>query len=134
LESSTPILVGCGDVTDLTTPVEARRSPMDLIAQAGRQALADAGAPGLAGAIDTVAVLRLFSDTLQAEIDARPHVSLAKQPDGSATLLDQTGERFVANTPRHRELLWDLQDRESLGRRGTVRSEGGRNLFVPDRG
>ena len=30
--------------------------------------------------------------------------------------------------------LWDLQDRESLGRRGTVRSEGGRNLFVPDRG
>ena len=63
LESSTPILVGCGDVTDTITPVEVGRSPMDLLAQAGRRALGDANAPGLAGAIDTVAVLRLFSDT-----------------------------------------------------------------------
>jgi len=97
---------------------------------------------------------RESSDKLQAEIDARPHVSLAKQPDGPATIetytvmhgttgpeyaivlgrLDPTGERFVANTPRNRELLRDLQDRESLGRRGMVRSEGGRNLFVPERG
>jgi acetyl-CoA C-acetyltransferase len=63
VESSTPVLVGCGDFTDLTTPVEAGRSPMDLIAQAGRQALADACAPALAEAIDTVAVMRLFADT-----------------------------------------------------------------------
>ena len=62
-EDSTPVLVGCGDVTDLTTPVEAGRSPFDLIAEAGRRALADAVAPGLAQAIDTVAMLRLFSDT-----------------------------------------------------------------------
>jgi acetyl-CoA C-acetyltransferase len=91
---------------------------------------------------------------LQAAIDARPHVSLVTQPDGPATIetctvmhgtsgpeyaivlgrLDQTGERFIANSPRNRELLWDLQDRESLGRRGTVHSEAGRNLFVPERG
>jgi acetyl-CoA C-acetyltransferase len=62
-EDSTPVLVGCGDVTDLTTPVEAGRSPFDLIAEAGRRALADAVAPGLGQAIDTVAMLRLFSDT-----------------------------------------------------------------------
>jgi acetyl-CoA C-acetyltransferase len=62
-EDSTPVLVGCGDVTDLTTPVEAGRSPFDLIAEAGRRALADAAAPGLARAIDTIAMLRLFSDT-----------------------------------------------------------------------
>ncbi|HKV04787.1 MAG TPA: acetyl-CoA acetyltransferase [Candidatus Acidoferrales bacterium] len=62
-ESSTPILVGCGDVTDLTTPVEAGRSPFDLIAEAGKLALADTGAPSLAATIDTVAMLRLFSDT-----------------------------------------------------------------------
>jgi acetyl-CoA C-acetyltransferase len=62
-ENSTPILVGCGDVTDLTTPVEAGRSPFDLIAQAGKLALADSGAPSLPGTIDTVAMLRLFSDT-----------------------------------------------------------------------
>src|SRR3546814_4567662 len=60
---TTPILVGCGDVTDMTTPVEKGRSPFDLIAEAGRLALADAGAPGLAAKIDTLAMLRLFADT-----------------------------------------------------------------------
>jgi acetyl-CoA C-acetyltransferase len=63
IEPSTPVLVGCGDVTDLTTPVEAARSPYDLIAEAGRRALNDAGPHGLVEAIDTVAMLRLFSDT-----------------------------------------------------------------------
>ena len=63
IDPSTPILVGCGDVTDMTTPVERGRSPFDLIAAAGRLALADAGGRGLAEAIDTVAMLRLFADT-----------------------------------------------------------------------
>lgn len=63
LEDSTPVLVGCGDVTDLATPIEAGRSPFDLITQAAKIALADASAPGLRDAIDTVAMLRLFSDT-----------------------------------------------------------------------
>ena len=58
-----PILVGCGDVTDMATPIEAGRSPYDLIAQAARLALADTGAPGIGAAIDTLAMLRLFSDT-----------------------------------------------------------------------
>ena len=62
-ELSTPILVGCGDVTDLATPIEQGRSPFDIAAQAGRLALADAGAPGLAAAVDTFAMLRLFADT-----------------------------------------------------------------------
>lgn len=59
----TPILVGCADVTDLTTPAEQGRSPYELIAQAARAALADAGGAGLAAVIDTVAMLRQFSDT-----------------------------------------------------------------------
>lgn len=63
IEDSTPVLVGCGDVTDMTTPAGQARSPFDLIAQAGRIALADTGAPALADAIDTVAMLRLFADT-----------------------------------------------------------------------
>ena len=62
-EETTPILVGCGDVTDLTTPAERGRSPFDLIAEAARLALDDSGAPGMAQAIDTVAMLRLFADT-----------------------------------------------------------------------
>ena len=63
IENSTPILVGCADITDLTTPFEQGRSPYELIAQAARLALEDAGAIGLAGAIDTVAMLRSYTDT-----------------------------------------------------------------------
>ncbi|HWZ44490.1 MAG TPA: acetyl-CoA acetyltransferase [Candidatus Saccharimonadales bacterium] len=63
IADSTPILIGCGDVTDLTTPVEAVRSPFDLIAEAGGLALNDAGSTRLAQSIDVVAMLRLFSDT-----------------------------------------------------------------------
>src|ERR1700687_6361901 len=62
-EPSTPILVGCGELTDLATPVGRVRPPSDLIAQAGKLALADAGGRGTAEAIDTVAMLRLFADT-----------------------------------------------------------------------
>src|SRR5262249_24267924 len=62
-EPSTPILVGCGEVTELATPAEQGRAPFDLIAQAGRLAMADAGGHGIAEAIDTVAMLRLFADT-----------------------------------------------------------------------
>ena len=58
-----PVLVGCGDVTDLDTPADAGRSPYDLIAQAARLALQDSGAAGMAAAIDTVAMIRSFADT-----------------------------------------------------------------------
>jgi len=64
LDPRTPILVGCGDVTDLTTPVTVGRSPYDLVSDAARRALADTGAaPALTAAIDTVAMLRSFADT-----------------------------------------------------------------------
>jgi acetyl-CoA C-acetyltransferase len=89
---------------------------------------------------------------LQAQIDALPHESLVTQPSGPATIetytvlhgasgpeyaivlgrLAESGERFVANTPKDRELLCDLQERESLGRHGTVRAEDGRNVFLPE--
>jgi acetyl-CoA C-acetyltransferase len=88
---------------------------------------------------------------LQAQIDAQPHLSLVSHPTGPATIetytvmhgadgpeyaivfgrLGQSGERFVANTPKDRELLGDLQDRESVGRRGVVHPENGRNIFIP---
>lgn len=63
IEARTPILVGCGDITDLDTPIGKARSQLDLIAEAGRRALKDAGGTGLAEAIDTVAMLRSYSDT-----------------------------------------------------------------------
>ena len=63
IDGRMPVLVGCGDVTDLDTPAEARRSPYDLIAQAARLALRDSGVDGMAAAIDTVAMIRSFADT-----------------------------------------------------------------------
>ncbi len=85
IENSTPILVGCGDVTDMITPVEQGRSPFDLIAQAGQIALEDTGtAATMAKAIDTVAMLRLFSDTshrfaTKLGTSANPPKSIAKR-------------------------------------------------------
>lgn len=63
INESTPVLVGCGDVTDLSMPAEAARSPFDLISQAGQIALHDTGVKQISESIDTVAMLRLFSDT-----------------------------------------------------------------------
>src|SRR6188508_278532 len=63
IENSTPILVGCGQVTDRTTGFEAARSPFDLIAEAGRLALTDTGAREMAKSIDTVAMIRLFAES-----------------------------------------------------------------------
>jgi len=64
IDARTPVLVGCGDVTDTTTPASAGRSPFDLVAQAARLALDDSGAARtLAPLIDSVVMLRLFADT-----------------------------------------------------------------------
>ena len=85
LDARTPILVGCGDVTDLTTPVAVGRSPYDLVAAAARNALADTGAmPAMAAAIDTVAMLRSFADTsyrFASDIgtSSNPPLSIAKR-------------------------------------------------------
>lgn len=62
INPNTPILVGCGDVTDMTTPIERARSPYQLIADAAKLALADTGAPGLGALVDTLAMMPLFSD------------------------------------------------------------------------
>jgi acetyl-CoA C-acetyltransferase len=63
IDGRMPVLVGCGDVTDLDTPASDGRSPYDLIAQAARLALQDTGAAAIGQAIDTVAMIRSFADT-----------------------------------------------------------------------
>jgi len=47
--------------------------------------------------------------------------------------LVETGRRFIANTPGDPGTLWDLQQRDSLGRTGRVHRQEQRNVFVPDR-
>ena len=56
----TPVLVGAGQYVERGATAE---SPSRLAARAAAAALADAGGPGLAGAIDTVAVVRFFGDS-----------------------------------------------------------------------
>lgn len=89
--------------------------------------------------------------TLQAELDRMPLAPFTQSPSGAATVetytvmhdrngpaqgivlgrLDATGERFLANTPADVATLSGLQDRDSLGRPGTVVSMDGQNVFTP---
>ena len=89
---------------------------------------------------------------LQVQLDALPKAPFSETPQGAATIetytvmhgragpdfgvvvgrLDDGGKRFLANLPDDPTGLWDLQNRESLGRPGRVqRAENGRNIFTP---
>lgn len=63
MQDNTPILVGCADVTDMTTPAALGRSPYEITAQAATLALQDTLTPALKQVIDSVAMLRFFADT-----------------------------------------------------------------------
>ena len=90
---------------------------------------------------------------LQARLDALPKAPFTETPQGAATIetytvmhgksgpefavvfgrLAEDGRRFIANLPDDPAGLWDLQNRDSLGRPGQVRrAEDGRNIFIPD--
>lgn len=60
---SVPVLVGAGQAIQKDAPPRDALPPMGLAAEAARRALADAGSAGLAKALDTVVVTRLFSDS-----------------------------------------------------------------------
>jgi acetyl-CoA C-acetyltransferase len=88
---------------------------------------------------------------LQAQMDALPKAPFTETPRGQATIetytvmhgkagpefavvfgrLDAGSQRFIANLPDDPALLWDLQNRNSLGRPGRVTQAAGRNLFTP---
>ena len=89
--------------------------------------------------------------TYQAEIDAIERPKVVVEANGKATIETYTvahdrngpmlgivigrledGSRFVANTPAERAVMEDLMAKEGLGRTGTVRHEGGKNIFTPD--
>lgn len=63
----TPILVGCGQITDMTSAPSDARSPVAFVAEAASLALADArpgeGTASLAAVIDSIAILRFFSES-----------------------------------------------------------------------
>ena len=63
-EGSTPILIGVGQVMEKGLAPELASAPMELAAKAAAKAISDSGAEAdIAALIDTVAVVRLFSDS-----------------------------------------------------------------------
>jgi acetyl-CoA C-acetyltransferase len=90
---------------------------------------------------------------IQGQIDALPHPEIIETPQGEATIetytvvhsrdgyrggivigRDAQGRRFVAVTPEDEATLRGLEEREGVGRAGTVtrHPDGKRNLFTPD--
>ncbi|MEM1390370.1 MAG: acetyl-CoA acetyltransferase, partial [Pseudomonadota bacterium] len=71
-KGSIPVLVGVGQVTshwDGTSGSEGSPSPKSLCVEASKLALSDAGLP--ADTIDTLAVVRIFEDSVPG--DNHPH-------------------------------------------------------------
>ena len=67
LDPRTPVVVGVGQASErLDAPGYRRRSPVDLAADAAREALTDTGADpaAVAAAIDTVAGIRQFENSV----------------------------------------------------------------------
>lgn len=123
---NTPILVGAGQVS---RPETGDQSPMNLAGQAAQRAIEDCGASGIAAAIDTVAVVRLFSDS-PGSWNA-DHGSSDNPPESVA--------RAVGATPAHRiytpiggnvpmSLLIEFARDIALGERDTVLVAGGEAL------
>lgn len=89
-----PVLIGAGQAVshwDGSNGPAAAPSPLSLMAEAARSALADTGAAGAAQAIDAIAVVRIFEDS----VNGAPH------PHGHNTNLPGTLARETRTSPRH---------------------------------
>lgn len=87
-----PVLIGVGQSLsqwDGKTGPAGAPSPLSLMAEASKAALADAGAAGIAAAIDTIAVVRIFEDS----------VGRASHPHGHNTNLPGTLARETGTKP-----------------------------------
>ncbi|MBS0540078.1 MAG: acetyl-CoA acetyltransferase, partial [Proteobacteria bacterium] len=67
IDPSTPILVGCGQITDTTGEPSSKRSRVAFAAEAAAKALDDTGAKigghMLGHHVDALAVMEFFSDS-----------------------------------------------------------------------
>ena len=89
-----PVLIGVGQAMsqwDGKSGPEGAPSPLSLMADASKAALVDAGAPGIAAAIDALAVVRIFEDSVPGD----------RHPHGHNTNLPGTLARETGIHPRH---------------------------------
>lgn len=97
IDERTPILVGCGQVTQRESDPRAALAPLDLMAQAARLAADDSGAgASLLQALDSIAVIRLFADT--SPRFACPFGRYANPPRSLAQRLGATQARQLVYT------------------------------------
>jgi len=96
-DDRTPVLVGCGQVTQREPDPRAALGPLDLMAQAARLAADDSGAgTRLLQALDSIAVIRLFADT--SPRFASPFGRQANPPKSLAQRLGATQARQLVYT------------------------------------
>ena len=91
-KGSMPVLVGVGQSLsqwDGSAGLTGAPSPLSLMVEASRSALADTGGAGIAGAVDTIAVVRIFEDSVRNA----PH------PHGHNTNLPGTLARDIGASP-----------------------------------
>jgi len=96
-DDHTPVLVGCGQITQTEADPRAALGPLDLMARAARQAADDSGAGArLLAALDSIAVIRLFADT--SPRFASPFGRQANPPQSLALRLGATQARQLVYT------------------------------------
>jgi len=108
IDPRTPILVGCGQITDTTGKPSSERSNVAFCAEAAQLALADAGASigaeALGRKLDVVAVLEFFPDV--SPRFASPFGRCANPPRSVANRLNATPRQQIythqgGNTPQY---------------------------------
>lgn len=130
-EARIPILVGCGQVTQREPDPAVALSPMDLTAEAARQAGENTAAgSAMLEALDTIVVMRSFSDTSWRF--ASPFGRYANPPRSLANRLGVTGaKRLVYTFPGGNMPQWCVNRLFEMVTRGEVEAAliaGGESL------
>lgn len=120
LHDRTPILVGCGQITQREPDPKRAKSAMALAADAARAAANDAGVgEPLVQALDTIVVLRAFADTSWRF--ASPFGGPANPPQSIARRLgNQTVKRLIYTWPGGNMPQWSVNRLFEMIARGEV--------------
>ena len=118
-DERTPVLVGCGQVTQRESDPRAALAPLDLMAQAARLAADDSGAGArLLRSLDSIAVIRLFADT--APRFACPFGRYANPPRSLANRLGASPRQRVYTHPGGNMPQWCLNRLGEAVARGEI--------------
>ncbi len=118
-DEHTPVLVGCGQITQRESDPLAALAPLDLMAQAARLAADDSGAGArLLQVLDSITVIRLFADT--APRFACPFGRYANPPRSLAQRLGASPRQRVYTHPGGNMPQWCLNRLGEAVARGEI--------------